>query len=47
MESKDEKRIKYLEAEIAAGHRHDGYTLAGLTKELEALLSKVKQNKKS
>ena len=47
METKDEKRIKYLEAEIAAGDRHDGYTLAGLNKELKVLLAKVKQNKKS
>lgn len=47
MESKDEKRIKYLEAEIAAGDRHDGYTLAGLNEELKLLLAKVKQNKKS
>ena len=47
MESKDEKRIKYLEAEIAAGDRHDGYTLAGLNEELKLLLAKVKQNQKS
>jgi hypothetical protein len=47
MESKDEKRIKYLKAEISSGNRHDGYTLAGLNKELKTLLAKVKQNKKS
>ena len=47
MESKDEKRIKYLETEIAAGDRHDGYTLAGLKEELKTLLNKVKQNEKS
>jgi len=47
MESKDEKRIKYLEIEIAAGDRHDGYTLAGLKEELNTLLNKVKQNGKS
>jgi hypothetical protein len=47
MESKDDKRIKYLEIEIAAGGRHDGYTLAGLKEELKRLLERVKQNKKS
>ena len=47
MESKDEKRIKYLQAEIAAGGRSDGWTLKGLKEELKVLLEKVKQNKKS
>ena len=42
-----QQRIKYLEIEIAAGDRHDGYTLAGLKEELNTLLNEVKQNEKS
>jgi len=32
-----QKRIEYLEQQIAAGDRLDGYTLEGHKKELEAL----------
>jgi hypothetical protein len=46
-ESKDEKRIKYLKTEIAAGSKHDGWTLEGLKEELKRLLENMKQNKKS
>ena len=34
------KRINHLESEIAAGDKHDGWTLKGLKKELK---SKVKK----
>lgn len=45
--SKILERIKYLRSEIAAGARHDGWTLKGLKSELKKLLEQVKQNKKS
>jgi hypothetical protein len=45
-ESKDEKRLKYLQNEIAAGGKHDGWTLEGLKEELRHLLERMKQNKK-
>ena len=31
------KRIEYLKVEIAAGARHDGWTLEGLKKDLKKL----------
>ena len=35
--SKIRKRITYLESELAAEARHDGYVVAGLKKELTKL----------
>ena len=35
------KRIKHLESEIAAGDKHDGWTLKGLKKELKELKEKL------
>ena len=32
-----EKRIKHLQSEIAAGSKHDGWTLKGLKEELKLL----------
>ena len=32
-----EKRIKYLESELAARHRQDGWVIKGLQKELDML----------
>jgi CDGSH-type Zn-finger protein len=37
MDNRRQKRIEYLEQQIAAGDRLDGYTLEGHKKELEAL----------
>jgi len=37
MDKKILKRIKYLETEIAAESRHDGYVIEGLKKELKKL----------
>ena len=36
------KRINHLHSEIAAGGRHDGWTLKGLKKELKELTEKIK-----
>ena len=35
------KRINHLESEIAAGDKHDGWTLKGLKKELKELKEKL------
>ena len=37
------KRINHLQSEIAAGEKHDGWTLKGLKKELKELLEKKKE----
>ena len=37
------KRIKHLESEIAAGDKHDGWTLKGLKKELKDVVEAAKE----
>ena len=39
----NKKRINHLQSEIAAGEKHDGWTLKGLKKELKELLEKKKE----
>ena len=45
-EEKILKRIKYLESEIAAESRHDGYVIEGLKKELKKLKEKINKTQK-
>ena len=42
-----QKRIEYLQQQIAAGDRLDGYTLEGHKKELEALKEQQNNTKKN
>ena len=45
-EEKIIKRIQYLESEIAAGSKHDGYVMEGLKKELKELNEKINKTQK-
>tara|TARA_R100001244_G_C5107054_1_gene120229 strand:- start:231 stop:404 length:174 start_codon:yes stop_codon:yes gene_type:complete len=45
-EEKIIKRIQYLESEIAAGSKHDGYVMEGLKKELKDLNEKINKTQK-
>ena len=45
-EEKIIKRIQYLESEIAAGARHDGYVMEGLKKEIKKLKEKINKTQK-
>ena len=46
MDEKTKKRILYLEEQIAAGERLDGYTLEGHKKELKEIKDSISNSRK-